>query len=53
MVSPPLHCIYQFHLQQGRAVCSTVLLSEVVVGPELGGTAEEEAAFVDSRAVLG
>ena len=25
------------HLQQGRAVCSTVLLSEVVVvGPELG-----------------
>ena len=32
-----LHCIYQFHLQQGRAVCSTVLLSEVVVvGLELG-----------------
>ena len=36
------------HLQQGRAVCSTVLLSEVVVvGPELGGAAEEEAVFVD------
>ena len=44
----PLHCIYQFHLQQGRAVCSTVLLSEVVVvGPELGGAAEEEVVFVD------
>ena len=36
------------HLQQDRAVCSTVLLSEVVVvGPELGGAAEEEAVFVD------
>ena len=42
------------HLQQGRAVCSTVLLSEVVVvGPELERAAEEEAVFVDCRAVLG
>ena len=40
------------HLQQGRAVCSTVLLPEVVVGPELPEAAEEEAAFVDRRAVL-